>query len=166
MSGSSFVTLLIETIEKSTQMFDKGNSVDAVYLDFCKVFDMVAQERLFIKLKGYGVNSKVLSWVKAFLTDRIQKVLVDQSQSDWATVTSGIPQGSVLGPLLFIISINDLPDCVKSAIKIFADDTKIYREIKDQHDTKQLQDDIDSLKKWSRDWQLLFKASKCKCMHL
>ena len=76
-----------------------------------------------------------------------------------------ILQGSVLGPLLFIIFINDLPDCVKSAIKIFADDTKIYREIKDQNDIKQLQNDIDSLKKWSRDWQLLFSASKCKCRH-
>ena len=68
--------------------------------------------------------------------------------------------------MLFIIFINDLPDCVKSAIKIFADNTKIYREIKDQSDIKQLQDDIDSLKKWSRDWQLLFNASKCKCIHL
>ena len=105
-------------------MLDKGNSVDAVYLDFGKAFDTVAHERLLIKLKGYGVNGKVLSWVKAFLTDRGQKVLVNQSQSDWATVTSGIPQGSVLGPLLFIIFINDLPDCVKSAIKIFPDDTK------------------------------------------
>ena len=108
----------------------------------------------------------VLPWVKAFLTDRSQKVLVNQSQSDWATVTSGIPQVSVLGPLLIIIFINDLPDCVKSAIKIFADDTKIYREIKDKSDIKQLQDDIDSLKKWSRDCQLLFNARKCKCMHL
>ena len=122
--------------------------MDAVYLDFCKAFDTVAHERLLIKLKGYGVNGKVLSWVKTFLTDRRQKVLVNQSQSDWATVTSGIPQGSVLGPLLFIIFINDLPDCVKSAIKICVDDTKIYREIKDQSDIKQLQDDIDSLKKW------------------
>ena len=128
--------------------------------------DTVAHERLLIKLKGYGVNGKVLSWVKAFLTDRRQKVLVNQSQSDWATVTSGIPQGSVLGQLPFIIFINELPDYVKSAIKIFVDDTKIYREIKDQSDIKQLQDDIDSLKNWSRDWQLLFNASKCKCMHL
>ena len=140
-------------------MLDKGNSVDAVYLDFRKAFDTVAHERLLIKLMGYGVNGKVLSWVKAFLTDRRQRVLVNQFQSDWATVTSGIPQGSVPGPLLFIIFINDLPDCVKSAIKIFADDTKIYREIKDQSDIKQLQYDIDSLKKWSRDWQLLFNAS-------
>ena len=151
VSGRSCVTQLIETIEEWTQMLDKGNSVDAVYLDFRKAVDTVADERLLIKLKGYGVNGKVLSWVKAFLTDRRQKVLVNQSQSYWATVTSGISQGSVLGPLLFIIFINDLPDCVKSAIKIFAD-TKIYREIKDQSDIKQLQDDIDSLKKWSRDW--------------
>ena len=120
-----------------------------------------------VKLKGYGVNGKVLSWVKAFLTDRRQKVLVNQSQSDWATVTSGIPQGSVIGPQLFIIFVkNDPSDCVKSAITFFADYTKIYREIKDQSDIKQLQDNIDSLKKWSRDWQLLFNASKCKCMHL
>ena len=69
-------------------------------------------------------------------------MLVNQSQSDWATVTSGIPQGSVLGPLIFTIFINDLPDCVKSAIKTFADDTKIYRKIKDQSDIKQLKDDI------------------------
>ena len=124
----------------------------------------MAHERLLIKLKGYGVNGKVLSWVKAFLTDRRQKVLVNQSQIRLGNC--GISQGSVLGPLLFINFINDLPDCVKSAIKMFAGDTTIYREIKDQSDIKQLQDDIDSLKKWLRDWQLLFSARKCKCMHL
>ena len=126
VSGRSCVTQLIETIEEWTQMLDNGNSVDAVYSDLCKAFVTVAHERLLIKFTGYGVNGKVLSWVKRFLTHQRQKVLVNQSQSDWATVTSGIPQGSVLGPLLFIILINDLPDCVKSAIKIFADDTKIF----------------------------------------
>ena len=84
VSGRSCVTQLIETIEEWTQMLDKGNSVNAVYLDFHKAFDTVAQKRLLTKLKGYGVNGKVLSWVKAFLTDRRQKVLVNQSQSDWA----------------------------------------------------------------------------------
>ena len=121
----------------ATNAWYKGNSVDAAvyigYLDFCEAFDTVAHERLLIKLKEYGVNSKVLSWIK---TDRRQKVLVNQFQSDWATVTSCIPQGSVLGPLLFIIFINDLPDCVKSAMKIFVDDTKIYWEIKDESDKK------------------------------
>ena len=100
------------------------NSVDAVY--FSEDFRHGGAKKLCLKLKGYGVHDKVLSWIKVFLTDRRQKVLGSQSQSDWANVTSGIPEGNVQGPLLFTIFINDLPDCVKSALKIFTDDTKIY----------------------------------------
>jgi len=137
-----------------------------VYLDFAKVFDSVPHERLLQKLSSYGVRGKLLTWIRAFLSDRWQRAVVNGEAANWSVVTSGIPQGSVLGPLLFLIFINDLPDALTSLLKIFADDTKIFRMLSTADDTHELQKDIDCLSVWSEQWQLPFNTKKCKVMHL
>ena len=159
----SCVTQLLDAMNDYTDFIENGDSIDVIYLDFRKAFDTVPHKRLINKLKAYGVNGPILDWIESFLTGRTQRVKVKNSYSDYSSVNSGIPQGSILGPLLFIIFINDLPDVVKSACKIFADDTKIYNSHKKY---KTLQDDLLNLLKWSEIWQLHFNTSKCGALHI
>ena len=107
-----------------------------------------------------------MRWLKAFLTGRRHRVSVEGELSEWVYAKSGIPQGSVLGPMLFVIIINDLPFAIKNCCKLFADDTKSYRTIRTEDDTTSLQDDINHLVNWSTMWQLPFIEQKCKCMHI
>ena len=118
------------------------------------------------KLSSYGVGGKILKWIQEFLCGRTQYVAVRKDRSAEAEVTSGVPQGSVLGPLLFIIYINDLPGNVESNAQMFADDTKVFTHINSQDDVKRLQTDMDKLLEWSRTWLLKFNATKCKVMHM
>jgi hypothetical protein len=140
--------------------------VDAVYLDFQKAFDTVPHQRLLTKLAGYGVVGDVLAWIGAFLSGRRQRVTVDGEMSSWAPVTSGIPQGSVLGPVLFVCFINDLPNVIHTMVHIFADDTKVYNSVDSQSGSSDLQEDLNRLQEWSDTWLLKFNAAKCKVMHL
>ncbi len=109
-------------------------------MDFQKAFDKVPHRRLLKEIEGYGIHTSIVNWIRDFLTDRLQQVTVCGEKSSWKNVTSGISQGSVLGPLLFVIYINDLPDVVSSYI--FADDTKIFRIIKGEDDERILQNDL------------------------
>ena len=145
-----------------TSMIDDGNDFDVIYLDFRKAFDSVPHERLLLKMQTYGITGNVLRWVEAFLKDRVQKVRVGESFSRETKVLSGIPQGSILGPILFTIFINDLPDEIECSCKIFADDTKIYNTTDNKN---KLQRDLDKLIEWSDKWNLYFNASKCKVVH-
>ena len=140
--------------------------MDAIYLDCAKALDTVPHQRLLVKLAGYGIGGKVLQWIAAFLEGRCQRVLVNGSKSSWSPVTSGIPQGSVLGPMLFVCYINDMPDVLDSPIHMFADDTKIFRQITAQSDQVTLQKDLRQLQAWTKKWQLRFNEEKCKVMHL
>ena len=162
----SCCTQLLETLEEWTSMLEQGDPVDALYLDFSKAFNSVPHQRLLLKLYACGVRGKLLDWVKAFLTGRRQRVTVCGAKSDWAEVTSGVPQGTVLGPLLFVVFVNDLPGEVLSSVKIFADDTKIYRSVGQGSDVQALQRDLDALVEWSERWQLPFNINKCKTLHL
>ena len=109
----------------------------------------------------------MLAWFRNFLTNRKQRVVIRGTCSEWSPVTSGTPQGTILGPILFLIYINDISGCVKSKIKIFADDTKIYREIEDPiTDTAALQSDIHSLSGWAASWQMTFNADKCESIRI
>ena len=164
-SGRSCCTQLLEIMEIWTRYMDSGKVWDCVYLDFAKAFDKVPHKRLKIKLQAVGITSKILGWISNFLDDRYQAVVIKGNKSTCKKVTSGIPQGSVLGPILFVVFINDLPDEVSSYIKIFADDTKIFRIIADINDSADLQADLNTLFEWSRKWQLEFNTSKCTVMH-
>ena len=107
-----------------------------------------------------------MDWIRAFLANRRQRVLVNGTASQWCPVLSGIPQGSVLGPTLFVAFINDLPESVHSLVQMFADDTKLFHIIQRASDNIELQKDLESLQEWSNKWQLTFNAAKCKVMHI
>jgi len=157
---------LLTVLDDWTSALDKGSQVDAIYLDFAKAFDTVPHSRLLHKLKSYGISGKLLLWIENFLKDRKQRVLVNGSASTWSNVISGIPQGSILGPILFIIYINDIPELLQSTCKLFADDTKLYKVISNCNDQSKLQSDLYSLCQWSKDWLLRFNVKKCKVLQV
>ena len=164
ISGRSTTLQLLLVLDHWTEILDNGGSIDSVYMDFMKAFDKVPHRRLIKKMKHYGIGEKTLNWVQDFLSNRKQKVSVNGMDSTTHNVTSGIPQGSVLGPILFVIYINDMPDCVAATAYLFADDTKLYKEIKSPEDSNSLQRDLDSLQEWSNTWLLKFHPNKCKVM--
>jgi hypothetical protein len=118
------------------------------------------------KVEAYGIKGTLSRWINSFLTNRKQRVVLDESKSDWRPVTSGVPQGSVLGPVLFALYINDLPDYSLCPTKLFADDTKVYSTVTKETGALLLQEDLENKRNWSEKWQIKFNASKCKVMHL
>ena len=119
-----------------------------------------------LKLKGVGIDGQVWTWIKGFLTNRQQRVVVKGVCSEWRRVWSGVPQGSVLGPTLFLVYINDLLSGLNSEGKLFADDVKLYRKVMCPEDRENLQDDLCKLAEWSDKWMLEFNKEKCKVMHI
>ena len=124
--GRSCVTQLVTTLELWSEILDSGAPIDAIYLDFRKAFNYVPHNWLLRKLETYGINGNILGWVKDFLLNRKQRVVVNDKMPIRAYILSGIPQGRVLGPILFVIFIDDLPDVVPRTMNIFADDTTFY----------------------------------------
>jgi hypothetical protein len=118
-----------------------------------------------IKLKSFRITDNVYNWIENWLSDREQRVVLNGSFSDWKQVTSGVPQGSVLGPLLFIIFVDDMDQAVCSKLLKFADDAKLFRCVSDPGSVDVLRDDLKSLCHWSEDWQMVFNVDKCKVMH-
>ena len=125
----SCILQLLDVLDDWTKYYDENKQIDNVYLDIKKAFDTIPHERLLLKLEKYGIDGELLSWVKDFLNGRRQRVILNGECSDRKNVTSGVPQGSVLGPVLFIIYVNDMPDSLQNFCKIFADDTKIYTAV-------------------------------------
>ena len=166
ISGRSTTLQLLAVLDQWTEALDQGMAVDVIYMDFQKAFDTVPHQRLLGKLKSYGISDPIVNWVSSFLVGRQQKVTINGNDSKWLPVTSGIPQGSVLGPLLFVIFINDLPDNLDSDAYMFADDTKVYRIITAQQDTLKLQCDVCKLEEWSAIWLVGFNGPKCVHMHI
>ena len=130
----SCLTNLLETFESWTRLIDEGFGVDVIYLDYSKAFDTVPHRRLLQKLADYGITGNVLRWIEEYLTGRKMRVRVRGHESSWVLVRSGVPQGSVLGPLLFLLYVNELPTWIRSSIAMFADDTKIWRKISKAED--------------------------------
>ena len=145
---------------------DERSPVDVIHLDFQKAFDKVPHQRLILKLKSHGMGNSTINWIEQWLTDRRQRVVIDGEVSSWKLGLSGVPQGSVLGPILFLVYINDLEEGVTGKILICADDTNFFTKTKEIGDKHNLKDDIDKLVKWSEKWKMLFNFGKCKCLHI
>ena len=148
------------------QNMQKGKQTDLILLDFSKAFDKVSHEKLLHKLHFYGIRGNILSWIKSFLDNRSQTVVIEGKQSKTAPVSSGVPQGSVLGPILFLAYINDLPDNVTSQVRLFADDTVVYAAISRMDDSLALQRDLDTLHLWEDKWDMEFNPSKCQVLQI
>ena len=127
LSGKSTLTQL-SCFDDWSKSRNKSKSTDVVFLDFSKAFDSVPHERLLFKLKRYGIDDSLLLWFRNFLTNRRQRVAIRGTYSSRATVKSGVPQGTILGPILFLIYVNDISTKITSQIKLYADDTKLYRD--------------------------------------
>ena len=160
-SGHSCDSQLLSTVHDLMSIFDRKKQVDVAVLDFSKAFDVVPHQRLLGKLRHCGINGRALKWIADFLSRRTQRVVVDGAYSWWSPVHSGVPQGTVLGPLLFLIYINDLPDSVSRTVRLFADDCLVYREVGSIDDQLALQRDLDSLENWAHIWGMKFNPSKC-----
>ena len=153
-------------INNWAKILDNGGQVDTFILDFEKAFGTRPHELLKSRLFGCVIGGKSLKWIDSFLCYRQQRVFVNGAKSDWAPVLYGVPQGTVLGPLLFPLYINDISTDIDSEIRLFADDCVCYREIKDTEDTLKLQKDIDQLGCWARKWSIRFQPVKCNMMQI
>ena len=162
----SCLTNLVEFFSGVFKVYDETKAVDLIYLDFQKAFDKVPHERLLLKVAALGIHGDLLRWIRAWLTDRRQRVCIGQAASEWVPVTSGVPQGSVLGPVLFLIYINDIDAGLLSRVSKFADDTKLCSRVDGPDYRRQLQADVNRLLSWSEVWQMPFNTTKCTVMHL
>ena len=159
-------TQLVMLIEDLASNLQAGRQTDLILLDFSKAFDKVNHEKLLHKLHQYGVRGNILNWIRGFLDGRTQTVVVDGDESTSVPVTSGVPQGSVLGPILFLAYINDLPDRVTSKVRLFADDTALYLSLNKHTQSTSLQQDLDHLQVWEREWDMEFNPSKCQVVRV
>ena len=159
--GRSCLTQLLHHIDEVLKSLENKMNVDVVYLDFAKAFDKVDHKILLKKLEQFGIRGKLLKWIESFISNRYQQVLVDGKLSNKEKVISGVPQGTVLGPLLFLIFINDLEDALKySILRIFADDSKIVKEIQDEDDHNKLQEDLNTAITWATNNNMELNQSK------
>ena len=168
MPHKSCTTNLLEFLEIVTKLFDEGKSVDLMYLDFSKAFDKVPRKRLILKIKAHGIKGKLLAWIDSWLSDRKQRVVLNGEASEWEDSKSGVPQGSLLGPIFYIVYNNDMDGAVVTLTtsKKFADDSKGAQAIRCAEDRDNLQGCIDNLGDWCSTWGMEFNASKCKIIHI
>ena len=167
MPGKSCVTQLIEVLDQLGRELDRGKQIDVLYLDMSKAFDRVSHAELIRRLREFGFGGHILKWFVSYLTNRYQQTTVLGATSRPVPVTSGVPQGSILGPLLFLLYENHLPDVVtKSKIATFADDTKIFKTIESSSDASALQDDLTKFEKISTNINLGLNPSKCKVLRV
>ena len=161
ISGRSSTLQLLKVLDEWTDAMDEGHSVDCVYMDFQKAFDTVPHRRLLSKVRTYGFNENMINWIEQFITGRTQRVRIDGEFSESKVVISGIPQGSVLGPFLFLVFVNDMPELVESMLYLFADDNKIFKVIRHPiSDRDDMQADLDKLYTWSKVWLMRIHPDK------
>ena len=164
--GRSCLTQLLHHVDDILNNFTLNQDTDSIYLDFAKAFDKVDHNLLLKKLQRYGFQGRLLNWIEAFLTGRQQRVVVNGKLSFLAWVLSGVPQGTVLGPILFLIFINDMNSCIlHSILRSFADDTRIMRAIKTTEDSALLQEDLNRVIKWASDNNMLLHQDKFEVLN-
>ena len=163
--GKSCQSNLLEFMEVITDWVDGGDPVDIIYMDLSKAFDKVPHARLMYKLMHCGINGRVYDWIKEWLHNRKQRVILNGHKSEWQSVKSGVPQGSVLGPLLFLMYINDLEKNIKCKVSKFADDTKIAASVKNVKGCFDLQRELNKILGWADRSQMDFNIKKCKVLH-
>lgn len=162
--GRSCETQLLEFIDELVGYMEGGGQADVLIMDFAKAFDKCNHSLLIHKLKAYGIQGKANRWIQSFLSNRRQAVVVDGVASSFVSVQSGVPQGSVLGPALFLVYINDLPVSLDKSVRLFADDTAVYSKVKTRIDQDQLQADLDRLADWEGRWDMQFHPAKCNTL--
>ena len=159
--GLSCETQIVDTIHELAYSINQKTQTDVIFLDFSKAFDKVSHDKLLHKIRYYGIGGKTNTWISAFLCFRSQQVVVNGQTSQSAGVLSGVPQGSVLGPMLFLMYINDIAEGMTSQMRMFADDSIVYRQIHIPADHFTLASDLNKLLSWVKTWQMDFNVSKC-----
>ena len=159
-------TQLIQLVGDLGRQLTQCHQVVLVLLDFSKAFDKVNHLQLLFKLSTHGVKGRTLKWISSFLGSRTQAVVLEGECSLEAPVTSGVPQGSVVGPLIFLLYINDLPENIQFQVRLFADDTAVYLTVSGPNDSNILQKDLNYLQEWERTWDMEFNPSKCQVLHI
>ena len=166
LPGMSTVTQLVEVYHSFCKAVEDGKEIRVIFLDISKAFDKVWRKGLLYKLRRCGINGRLLAWFVDYLTDRMQRVVVNGQTSEWGQTEAGVPQGSVLGPLLFLIFIDDIVHVVKHCnIRLFADDTCLFIEVDDREETARLvNEDLAAIETWSYSWLVNFSPSKTKSL--
>ena len=164
--GKSTTTNLLEALNIWSEAVMHGIPVDILFLDYSKAFDTVPHRRLVKQVESFGIHGRALAWIQAFLTDRRQLVRANGEHSDFKAVKSGVPQGSILGPVLFTLYVNDIPSLLETIISMYADDTKLYTAITSESSITSLKLDLRKLEEWAKIMQMKFHPAKCKVMHL
>ena len=163
--GDSTVNQLVYMVHNIYDAFERGKEVRMVYLDISKAFDRVWHKGLLLKLKTIGIRDPLLGWLASYLSQRKQRVVIDGQSSNWSTVSAGVPQGSVLGPLLFLIYINDVTENLKSNCLLYADDTSLFDIVDDPVTSSQkLNNNLSKINDWARKWLVTINPSKTECM--
>ena len=166
MKRRSTTTNLIEALNVWSEALMHGIPVDILFLDYSKAFDTVPHKCLIQQVKSFGIKGEALQWIEAFLSNRRQRVRVNGKLSGFKPVLSGVPQGSILGPILFTIFVNDIPEEINNIISMYADDTKIYAAIASDMESNSLAEDLKATEEWAKKMQMKFHAGKCKVMHI
>ena len=167
LDGRSTILQLLHVVDRWVDILDGGGVIDTIYCDFQKAFDTVPHQRLICLLSHYGIKDPLLPWIRDFLTNRKQQVQVNGNKSNIYDVLSGVPQGSVLGPVLFIIFINSMVEMSENAeIFLYADDLKVFKEIITVENAEALQEELDTLYDWSTYSLFRFHPDKCVSMRI
>ena len=158
LPGKSTVSQLSQNVHQFANALERRKQVDVIYLDFSKAFDRVSHEKLLFKLECLGIGGSFLAWFRSYLSGRRHRVMIGNKSSDYLPFTFGIPQGSILGPLLFLLLINDKPNAIskETSLPLFADDSKCFRLILGRDDGDKLQDDLNKL------WSLMPRSVRFK----
>jgi hypothetical protein len=166
LPGVSTITQLVEIYDQFCHAVSHGKDIRVVFLDISKAFDRVWHDGLLYKLKQHGIKGKLLAWLMNYLKDRQQRVTINGVSSAWGNIEAGVPQGSVLGPLLFLIFINDITNVIKNCkIRLFADDTCLFIEVDNHQDSaNKLNEDLASISDWSKRWLVSFSPQKTEEM--